>query len=194
MEQKDPRNPGGPEKDISKHFIGGDGKIFKDTETELPDYKKADAEMKEQLKKKQEFEKRNSIGLGKLNIKESVMTIVKLIGALIAFIVALLFVFVFPGAGFEAMIVGALAAIFNALGISGWRTNYGIIKEWYQSKSVWSAIVVGVLIVGYLALNFFTLGLPAWILTAVQGLIALFGGTQLIGIWDAIMKAKKVSQ
>ena len=183
-----PRKKDDIEKDIAKHFVGEDGKLYQD-EMELPDYKKADAEMKEKLAEKFEREKEIIINLGKLKIEGAIMTLIKLIFGVVALIAAALFTFLFPGAGFEQLVIGVVTSIAAALGIGNWRTSYGLAKEWFQSKSIVSALIAGVAVLAVTLLSFFAIAVPEVVMTILKGLVAIFGGTTLWGIFDAMNKS-----
>lgn len=185
-----PHNPD-YEHDVSKHFVGKDGKIFEDPSAPFPDLEKEIGDRREKLEEKYSTLKKIIIELGKLKLGVKEMQILKVIGGLIGLIIAFVFVFAIPGAGFELLVVGAVGAIFNALGYTSWRLDYGVIKEWYASKTIWGALMVVMPIIALLAINVFALGLPAWVVTVLHTLIIAGGGTQIWGIFSAVSKAGK---
>lgn len=180
-----------PEKDIAKHFISKDGKLYEDHTLELPDYKKADQQMKDKLAEKFEREKEIIINLGKFKIEGAIMTLLKLIFGVLALIAAGVFTFLFPGAGFEQLVIGVVASIAGALGIGNWRVSYGLAKEWFQSKSIVSAIITGVAVIAVTLISFFSIAVPEVVMTIIKGLVIIFGGTTLWGIFDAVNQSSK---
>lgn len=177
-----------PEKDIAKHFIGKDGKLYEDHTLELPDYKKADQQMKDKLAEKFEREKEIIINLGKFKIEGAIMTLLKLIFGVLALIAAGIFTFLFPGAGFEQLVIGIVTSVAGALGISNWRTSYGLAKEWFKSKSIVSVLIAGVSVIAVTVISFFGLAVPELVITILKGLVGIFGLGSLWGIFDAINK------
>ena len=175
------------QKEIDAELSGyfGEENIYDDSIKDLADCMKADLDMKEKLRARKELEKKIIIELGKLNIKDTTMTLLKLIGGIIALVVAFVFTFIAPGSGVEQMVVQVAAALLGAFGISNWRINYGLAKDWFKSKSIVSAILVMVVVIGVTALSFFNVGLPAMAITILQGIVVALGGVGLWGIFDA---------
>lgn len=119
---------------------------------------------------------------------------IKLIASILALIAAFVFVFIFPGSGFEETAISLAASIAGALGLKSWRENYGIIKEWFESKTVWGALIVVVpLLVLEIAplLNFV---LAEWLTYVLTALIVGGGGTLIYGIFDAVKENKKLNE
>lgn len=170
--------------EISRHF--GEENIYINPVDQLPDYKKDDAEIKEELRALKEFEKKIIIELGKLKIEGTTMTIIKLIGGVLALIAAFVFTFIAPGAGWEQLVVQIAAAVLGAFGISDWRVNYGLAKEWFKSKTIVPAILVMVVVIAVTALSFFNIGLSPIVVTVLQGIVVALGGVGLWGIFDAV--------
>lgn len=117
------------------------------------------------------------------------MTLLKLLGGIAALVIALVFTFFLPGSGAEQIIVEVLGSLFGVLGLSSWRNNYGTVKTWYQSKTIVSAIFVAVGLIAIAAIGFFGLGVPEWVTTIITGIITVFGGGTLVGIFDAMKKS-----
>lgn len=178
-----PRSQEEIDKEIGKHF--GVGNINGNSARDLPDYKEEDRILKQEQKERYELLKRIIISLRKLNIEGTTMTLLKLIGGVLAMIAAFVFTFVFPGSGAEQMVVQVAAAILGALGISNWRVNYGLAKDWFKSKSIISSILVMVVVIAVTALSFFNVALPPVVITILQGIVVALGGVGLWGIFDA---------
>lgn len=169
--------------EISSHF--GVDSIYEDSAQDLPDYKEEDRKIKQEQKERNDLLKKIIIDLKKLNIEGTTMTLLKLIGGIIAMIAAFVFTFLFPGAGAEQLVIQVAAAILGALGISNWRVNYGLAKEWFKSKSIVSAILVMVVVIAVTVLSFLNIGLPPVVITILQGIVVALGGVGLWGIFDA---------
>lgn len=180
-----PKNSDQVQKELADHFISGDGKLHEGHTGELPDSKKADLEMKEQLKQKFEKEKQLSINLGKLTIEGTIMNAIKLIGGIVALIVAIAFTYFFPGSGTEQLVVGTVGSIFAALGVTSWRASYGLAKEWFKSKTIIFGIGTSIIVIAIVVLAFFSVVLPGWVSTTLWTLVTLLGGGTLYGIFDA---------
>lgn len=178
-----PKSQSEIDSDISKHF--GVDDIYDDSTQDLADYIKADKQMREELKQRKELEKKIIIDLRKLNIEGTTMTILKLIGGIIALVAAFVFTFVFPTAGAEQLVIQVVAAVLGAFGISNWRTNYGLAKDWFKSKTIVPAILVMVIVVAVTVLSFINIGLPPLVMTLLQGVVVALGGVGLWGIFDA---------
>lgn len=152
----------------------------------LPDYKKADQEMKDQLKKKQ----LTKIGNIKNKNFEDYMNMKAITQAALwalALIVAALFTFLWPGSGVEGVVVPVVAAIAGALGMSNWREKYGTMKDFFKSKTKTGALLVAVPIIALILLPLL-MTVPAWLLTLLGAVAAIGGGSTLIGIIDVIKK------
>ncbi len=178
-----PKSQSEIDSDISKHF--GVDDIYDDSIKDLPDYKKEDAKLKEDLKQRMELEKKIIIDLRKIKIEGTTMTLLKLIGGIIALVAAFVFTFVFPTAGAEQLVIQVVAAVLGAFGISNWRTNYGLAKDWFKSKTIVPAILVMVIVVAVTVLSFINIGLPPLVMTLLQGVVVALGGVGLWGIFDA---------
>lgn len=171
------------DKEISGHF--GVDNIYDNSADDLPDYKEEDRKLKQEQSERYEMIKKIIIGLKKINIEGATMTLFKLIGGGLALIVAFIFTFVFPGSGAEHIVVQVAAAVLGALGISNWRVNYGLAKEWYKDKTIVPSILVMVVIIGVTALSFFDVGLSPLVVAILQGIVVALGGVGLWGIFDA---------
>lgn len=122
------------------------------------------------------------------------MNALKLIGALIALIVAAVFTFFLPGSGAEGIIVTVAGAVFSYLGWD-WRQQYLEIQTWVKSKSLWGVVLVFVPVLGYVIAFIASIDLTAVIIfgfsleNIFQWLLAIGGGLFLLGAAHA--KAKK---
>lgn len=117
----------------------------------------------------------------------------KLIASLIALVIAFLFVYIFPGSGFEETAISLAASIAGALGLKNWRENYGTIKQWFESKTIWGALFVVIPLIIFVVVPFFGVVLPEWAVYALTALIIGGGGTLFFGIFDAV-KQKKLNE
>lgn len=115
------------------------------------------------------------------------MNLIELIGSLMALVAAFVFAVIVPGSGLETVIIPLAGSIAGHFGLKNWRENYGIAKNWFESKTViWSSIVAGaVILIVVLPLIFM---LPEWINYILYGLVTVGGGGTLIGIFDAAEK------
>lgn len=119
---------------------------------------------------------------------------VKLLFSVFAFVLAFVLVVLFPGAGWEAGVVGAVAGIAQALGFTKWRTQLDDAKKWFQSKTKFGAIagfvlVAVSLIITYLLPLFGIHFIPSgWLQEAFKWGMGVSGATILYGIFDAFQK------
>lgn len=117
----------------------------------------------------------------------------KLIASLTALVIAFLFVYIFPGSGLEETVLSLAASIAGALGLKNWRENYGIIKQWFESKTVWGALFVVIPLIVIVVAPLVNFVLADWLLYLLTALIVGGGGTMLFGIFDAV-KQKKLNE
>lgn len=117
----------------------------------------------------------------------------KLIGSLAALVIAFVFVFLFPGSGFEETLISLIASVGGALGLKSWRKNYGVIKEWFESKTVLGALIVVVPLLVLVLAPVFSWMLPGWAVYLATALIVGGGGTLFYGIFDAVKQKKSLS-
>jgi len=124
------------------------------------------------------------------------MESLKLIGALIALIIAAVFTFFLPGSGAEGIIITVASAVFSYLGWD-WRTQYLEIQTWVKSKSLWGVALVFVPVLGYVIAFIFSIDLAAVMIfgfalqNIFQWLLAIGGGLFLLG--SAHAKVKKAA-
>lgn len=152
----------------------------------LPDYKRADQEMKDQLKKKQ-LTKIENIKNKNFEDYMNIKIISQAVLWALALIVAGIFTFAYPGSGVEGVVVPVVAAIAGALGMSNWREKYGQAKDFFKSKTRTGALLVAVPIIALIILPLL-ITVPAWLLTLLGAVAAIGGGSTLIGIIDVLKK------
>ena len=198
-------------KELGSTFLGKDGKIHNDEEIfrnnsgsvpgeELPDSKKKDQELKENFIDNNI--PKNSAGQPVINPfsisgstqitpgaeikknKEAVMNPLKLVFAIVALILAFVFQVILPGSSLLDIILPIVSAAASACGMVNWRTQFDMEKAWFQSKTIIGSLLVVLPIIFLIVINFFSFGIPAWIISALTALIGLGGGTTLWGIFD----------
>jgi len=124
------------------------------------------------------------------------MQVVKLVGAVVGLIVAVLFAVFFPGSMVEQIIVVVAGAVFSYFGWN-WRSQYSEIKSWVQSKTLIAVAIVFVPIAGYLAAIIFSIDLNAIsvlgfsLQTIFEWLIQIGGGLFIIGAGHAKVKKER---
>ncbi|MCK9541079.1 MAG: hypothetical protein M0R03_03515 [Novosphingobium sp.] len=114
------------------------------------------------------------------------MTVVKLIGYIVALLAAGIFTFAFPGSGVEIFVVGLLSSIAAQFGITKWRVEYEQFKVWYQSKTLGGSLFVVIPLMAYQVIQFFGIEVPTWALPVIIGMVVAGGGQTIIGIIDAV--------
>lgn len=119
---------------------------------------------------------------------------IKLIASILALVAAFVFVFIFPGSGFEETAISLAASIAGALGLKSWRENYGVIKQWFESKTVLGALIVVIPLLLLVLAPLFSWVLPEWAVYVATALIVGGGGTLFYGIFDAIKENKKLNE
>lgn len=152
----------------------------------LPDYQKADQEMKDQLKKKQ-LTKIETIKNKNFEDYMNIKIISQAVLWALALIAAGIFTFLYPGSGVEGVVVPVVAAIAGALGMSNWREKYGQAKDFFKSKTKTGALLVAVPIIALIILPLL-MTVPGWLLTLLGAVATVGGGSTLIGIIDVLKK------
>ena len=112
----------------------------------------------------------------------------KLIFSLVALIAAFIFALVIPGSGLEEQIIAVITGLAGALGITNWRLNFDVAKQWFSSKTILGSLLVVIPIIAIIALPLLGVILPAWLALVLNVLIVGGGGTTLWGIFDVIEK------
>jgi hypothetical protein len=156
----------------------------------IPDYKEEDRKMKEELKGKYEKVKTESIKKSTENFYRR-FNMFKLIASIVTLIIAFLFAFIFPGAGWETLVITLVAGLAAQVGITNWRSQYEMAKNWFKSKTLVGSLLVVVPLILIAVMNFFSFGLPSWVLQILTWLLTVGGGTALSGIIDATTKNTK---
>ncbi len=122
-------------------------------------------------------------------------SVLELAGVVVALIVAVVFQFILPGSGAEAIVVLVAGSVFTYFGWD-WRTKYLEVKNWMASKTIWSIVIVAVPIVGFLLAAAGILNIEGTVIfglplqTIFEWLTGIGGGGFLLGVGHA--KAKKV--
>lgn len=186
-------------KELGSTFLGGDGKIHDDSElfqdqnqALLPDSKKADQEMKDDfIKKNVPKDSKGKAVMDPFSVTKSTqiktginMNPLKLVFALLALVLAFVFQYILPGAGIIDLVLPLVASVAASAGVTNWRTQFDMAKSWFQSKTIVGSLLVVIPVCALIIINFFTLGIPGWVTTALIALITLGGGTTLYGIFD----------
>lgn len=123
------------------------------------------------------------------------MNAFKLIGALIALIIAGIFTFAFPGSGAEGIVVAVAGAIFTYFGWD-WRQQYLDVQAWVKSKTLWGVVIVFVPILGFVIALIFVVDLNTvmifgFSLKAIfDWLLSMGGGLFLLGAAHAGVKKR----
>lgn len=122
-------------------------------------------------------------------------SVLELAGVVVALIVAIVFQFILPGSGAEAIVVLVAGSVFTYFGWD-WRTKYLEVKSWMASKTLWSIALVAIPMIGFLASMLFGFSLTETMIfgfpleTIFEWLLGLGGGGFLLGAGHA--KVKKV--
>jgi hypothetical protein len=114
------------------------------------------------------------------------MDYLKPIAYLSAIVIAFLFVFIFPGSGIENIIIPIIGSLAGGIGLTNWRNNYGQIKDWFKSKTIWGALFSAVPVIASVVVGALNIALPGWVTTLLASLITIGGGASLIGIISAV--------
>ena len=154
----------------------------------LPSIERAKADANKLMEER--HKKRVEEILIKNKVRGFKMTLLKLIGGVLALVAGFLFYFIFPGTGLENWLIPLATSVLGALGIKNWRESFELAKNWYKSKTIVSAVAIAVLIIALVSLQFFEVAIPGWTNTLAITLIGFFGGTGLWGVFDAINRPK----
>jgi len=68
----------------------------------------------------------------------------QLVFSIIALIAAAVFGVFLPGTSFEAQAIAIVTGLAGAFGVVNWRTKFNAAKEWFQSKTVFGALIVAI--------------------------------------------------
>lgn len=84
--------------------------------------------------------------------------LVKLFGAILALVLAIVFTYIAPGSQVESVVLLVISSIGTWLGID-WRKQYDEVKAWLASKTIVGALLVGIpsVIVAAVSLGLFVL-------------------------------------
>jgi uncharacterized membrane protein YidH (DUF202 family) len=112
-----------------------------------------------------------------------------LIFGILMILVAIVHVFVPVAGGFIDLAIPVIASIASTLGYANWRKKYLEVKKYYQSKTVWGAILVTLPVIFVALTAFFGWQIPDIVTQIVQIWILAAGGLNGIGIFSALKKA-----
>ena len=187
-------------KELGSSFLGGDGKLYNDSEifkdsssVDLPDSKIADQEMKDNFIRKHVLKDNNGApeinpfsvtGSTKIKSTGLKMNPLKLVFSLLALVLAFVFYFILPNSGIIDLVLPLASSIAASAGVTNWRQQYDMAKAWFQSKTIVGSLMVVIPVCALIIINFFALGVPGWLITAIISLIGLGGGTTIWGIFD----------
>lgn len=113
----------------------------------------------------------------------------KLIFSIIALVIAFVLTFFAPVPGWEGVIITLVTAIAGKMGITSWRETYDNFKSYFESKTIWGALVVVIPILALVILPLLGVVLPELVITGAIWLITAGGGLTLWGVFDALEKA-----
>lgn len=116
-------------------------------------------------------------------------SLVKLISAIVALGLAIVFTYIAPGSGAEAVIVLVLSSVGTWLGIN-WRKQYDEIKAWLASKTIVGALLVGIPSIIVAAVTLGVFNLPAEVVEVLTYIASGGGLIFLTGITHAVMRKK----
>jgi hypothetical protein len=114
--------------------------------------------------------------------------ITNLIAGLLAILLGFLIVFVPPVAAVIPGIVGGISSFAGVFGIKNFRDNYGIAKKWFESKTIWGALITVIPIIVIVVMPFVNTQMPEVVLYILYSLMAGGGGLTLYGLFDAAGK------
>ena len=91
----------------------------------------------------------NGIYFHKIKEGKIMNSVLELAGVVVALIVALVFQFILPGSGAEAIVVLVAGSIFTYFGWD-WRIKYLEVKNWMASKTLWAIALAAIPMIGFL--------------------------------------------
>jgi hypothetical protein len=116
-----------------------------------------------------------------------------LIFGLLMIIIAIVSVFVPVASGIITTAVPLIASVASFFGFKKWREKYLEVKKYYQSKTVWGAILTTLPIIAVALITFFGWVIPDWATQILYVLVVAGGALNSIGIFDALKKAGVLS-
>ena len=156
----------------------------------LPDFKAADSLAHVDLQKKFDLVKQISIAKPKTEDVKMVSNLLKPIGYLIALVAGFVFTIFFPNSGFEATSVGVVATIMGLVGITDWRTQFDNFEGFFKSKTTIGAVIAFIpVLISVVVIGFLHITLPGWATTLIDWVLTAGGGTTIIGVFHANLKA-----
>ncbi|MBU1096845.1 MAG: hypothetical protein KKB34_10225 [Bacteroidetes bacterium] len=115
--------------------------------------------------------------------------ITNLIAGLLAILLGFAIVFIPPVAALVPGIVGGISSVAGVFGVKNFRENYGIAKKWFESKTIWGALITVIPFVVFVIKPFFvSIELPEIVTYILYSIMAGGGGLTLYGLFDAAGK------
>ena len=109
---------------------------------------------------------------------------------LLAMIAAFVFTYFTGLGGAETFIVPILGTLASVFGITKWRSNFDAFEGYFKSKTVLGSLLTAVpILVIVVVVHIVHVEMAQWLQYILDGILAIGGGTFLLGLLDALFKA-----
>ena len=116
------------------------------------------------------------------------MNIKNLVAGVLALFLAFVFTFVLKDFSQIDMVLALITSLFGFWGVTSWRKQFDKSLAYFQSKTIWGAILTSVPMVILALAGFFGWQLPQVVVEIIKYLVAAGGGWTILGSSHAVAK------
>jgi len=116
--------------------------------------------------------------------------LIKPIFYLLAMVAAFVFTHVTGVSGLEGTIIPMIGSIASIIGVTKWRSNFDQFENYFKSKTIVGSLLTGIpILLIVVVVHIVHVEMATWLTYVLNGILAIGGGTFLLGLFDAFYKA-----